>query len=216
MSGPQLDHVVLATRSRADADTAIGDLGLTAGSRRALPGTGLSNVVVAVGSQLLEIHHPDGSEVTPDAPPYGRIEQRVLADRPDAFAAPVAWVLRLPTETALRETAERLGYPVVEIPAEPPNNAGHLLTGLGANLDRPWLPIFMHWVAPPHVPPRLADATGEPPAGHLELEISAPEDALREWCPDLPDAVSVQPGRDGPLRVRIVLDDGTTHVLGGP
>jgi len=41
-TGPVLDHVVLAARDRDDVDTHLAALELTAGSSRAIPGTGLS------------------------------------------------------------------------------------------------------------------------------------------------------------------------------
>ncbi|MGC7102875.1 hypothetical protein ACPZ19_50125 [Amycolatopsis lurida] len=114
-TGPVLDHIVLAARRRKDIDAQLAELGLTPGSERAIPGTGLSNVVVAVGSQLLEIHYPDGTPVAEGAPPYARIQQQALAATPDTALVPVAWVVRYRTEGRLREVSTRVGYPVIEI-----------------------------------------------------------------------------------------------------
>jgi hypothetical protein len=203
-TGPELDHIVIAARRREDIDTQLTELGLTAGSGRAIPGTGLSNVVVAVGSQLLEIHYPDGSPIAEDTPPYARIQREALAANPDVALLPVAWLVRFRTEELLREASARVGYPVVAVPAEPPNNAAHLLGALGAAFDRPWLPAFIHWTRPPHLPPTLADDHGRVPnEGRLGLDVSAPDNALADWCGSAPSGVRLETGGAGPLRAWI-------------
>lgn len=203
-TGPVLDHVVLAARRREDIDTHLIELGLTAGSSRAIPGTGLSNVVVAVGSQLLEFHHPDGSPVAEGAPPYARVQRETLAAHPDASLVPVAWIVRYGTEAELREASARVGHPVIEVPAEPPNNAPYLLGGFGAAFERPWLPAFLHWSQPPHLPPTLAEDHGRTAQeGRLGLDVSAPDDAIVQWCGSVPADVRVEAGTAGLLRVWI-------------
>lgn len=216
MSGPVLDHVVLAARSRSDIDSQLAEIGLRPGSARAIPGAGLSNVVVAVGTQLLELHHPDGSAVAEDAPPYLRVQQEALEAHPDAAVVPVAWVVRFDTDEGLRTVSEAAGYPVLEIPAEPPNNAPYLMGGFGAAFERPWLPMFIHWPTPPHVPPRLVADRDRTPTGRLGLDVSGPEVELRDWCGGVPSGVRIEAGHAGPLRVRIHGEGAESHVIGLP
>ncbi|MDY7105155.1 MAG: hypothetical protein S0880_28550 [Actinomycetota bacterium] len=215
--GPALDHVVLAARSRADIDAQLAAMGLEAGSSRSIPGAGLSNVVVAVGTQLLELHHPDDTPIAAAAPPYARIQQEALRAHPDVALVPVAWLVRFETEPQLREASARAGYPVVAVPAEPPNDAPHLLGGLGAAFDRPWLRAFIHWSRPPHLPPTLvADHDRGPNDGHLGLDVSGPADEIATWCGTLPPDVTVEAGDAGPLRVRIHRADADPAIIGIP
>lgn len=214
---PVLDHVVLAARSRADIDRQLTALGLTAGSGRAIPGTGLSNVVVAVGTQLLELHHPDGTPVEAGGPPYARVQQEALSAHPDTPLVPVAWLVRFATEELLRAVSARAGYPVAAIPPEPPNDAPYLLGGFGAAFERPWLPAFIHWSRPPHLPPALvADHDRGPNDGRLGLDVSGPEDELGDWCGAIPADVTVEAGRAGPLRVRIHRTGADAATIGLP
>lgn len=214
-SEPVLDHVVLAARRHEDIDDQLAELGLTAGSGRVIPGAGLSNVVVAIGSQLLEIHYPDGSPVAEGAPPYASLQRKALAANPGTTLAPVAWVVRYGTEDALRAASERAGYPVVAVPAEPPNNAPYLMGAFGAAFDRPWLPMFIHWTNAPHVPPTLADDHGRKPnAGWLGLDVSAPDDAILGWCGGEPAGVRVESGNAGPLRVWLHRDGAEPKAIG--
>ena len=181
-----LDHVVLAARRREDIDEPLAALGLVPGSARSIPGTGPSNVVVAVGTQLLELHYPDASPVDEGSPPYAHIQRQVLDTHLDTALVPVAWVVRFGSEGRLRAAGRRVGYPVIDAPPEPPNGAPYLLGGLGAAFERPWLPAFIHWPHPPHLPPRLVgDAASEPVEGKLGLDVSGPE----------------EPGRRGPRLV---------------
>lgn len=200
---PALDHVVVAARDRTSIEKLLSEAGLTAGSSRVIPGAGLSNIVVAVGTQLLEFHHPDGNEAAPGAPPFAQIQATVLAAHPEVDLIPVAWLIRFPTADLLRAASARVQCPVAEVPAEPPNNAAHLLGALGPAFTRPWLPAFLHWLDAPHVPPRLADDHDGPVAGQIGLEVSGPEDELRDWCGGWPDGVSALPGRAGPQRVSV-------------
>ncbi|MDT0269022.1 VOC family protein [Streptomyces sp. DSM 44915] len=214
---PVLDHVVLAARDRAAIEEALAALGLRAGSGRAIPGAGLSNVMVAVGSQLLELHYPDGSPVAEGAPPYAQAQRAALAAHPDVPLVPVAWVVRYPSEAELRAASARVGYPVVEVPAEPPNEAPHLLGGLGAAFERPWLPALIHWSAAPHLPPTLVEDRGRGPnEGRLTLDVSGPADELRAWCGALPRRVEIGAGTAGPLRAWLRRPDGTSAALGLP
>jgi Glyoxalase-like domain len=200
--GPALDHVVLAARSRDDIDEQLAELGLSVGSGRAIPGAGLSNVVVAVGTQLLELHYPDGSPVDEGGPPFAQVQQVALRANPDSALVPVAWLVRYATEDLLREASTRVGYPVMEIPPEPPNNAPYLLGGFGAAFERPWLPALIYWTRSPHLPPPLVDDLDSGPnEGWLSLDVSAPDNDVREWCGSIPSGVDLEAGLGGPLRV---------------
>ncbi|MFI1023315.1 VOC family protein [Streptomyces olivaceus] len=212
-SVPVLDHVVLAARSLDAIDDALAELGLTAGSGRAIPGSGLSNRMVAVGTQLLELHYPDGTPVAEDGPPYALTQRRALQAHPELTLVPVAFVVRYPTEDSLRAASEQAGYPVLEMPPEPPNGGAYLLGGLGAGFERPWLPAFIHWAQSPHLPPALVDDHDRGPnEGRLTLDVSGPPDELRAWCGSAPEGVTVEEGVAGPLRVWIHRSEGTQAV----
>jgi hypothetical protein len=215
--GPVLDHVVLAARRRDDIDRELTALGLRAGSSRSIPGAGLSNIVVAIGTQLLEFHYPDGTPVQAGGPPYARVQQEALSAHPDTALIPVAWLVRYETEDLLRTVSARAGYPVAAIPPEPPNEAPYLLGGFGAAFERPWLPAFIHWSRPPHLPPTLvADHDRGSNDGWLGLDVSGPADELRAWCGAIPPTVNVEAGRAGPLRVRIHRADAEPATVGLP
>ncbi len=213
--GPVLDHVVLAARSRDDIDARLAELGLTAGSSRTIPGAGLANVVVAVGTQLLELHYPDGSPIEEGGPPYARVQREVLRAHPDVPLVPVAWLVRFESEDLLRAASVRAGYPVLAMPPEPPNDAPYLLGGLGAAFERPWLPAFIHWSFPPHLPPPLVDdRTRGPNEGWLTLDVAGPEAELHEWCGAPPEHVDVVAGHAGPLRVWVHTPDTEARAIG--
>ncbi|MEJ3653298.1 hypothetical protein WEH80_18805 [Actinomycetes bacterium KLBMP 9759] len=212
-----LDHIVLATRSRDDVDSLLTELGLAAGSGRSIPGAGLSNVVVAVGTQLLEFHYPDGGTIDEGSPPFARVQREALTAHPDVAAIPVAWLVRYPTEDLLRRASARVALPVIEVPAEPPNDAPYLLGGFGAAFERPWLPAFIHWPRFPHVPPPLVgDRDRGPNEGWLGLDVSGPEDELRAWCGSIPRGVTIEAGNAGPLRARIHHADTGSRTIGLP
>lgn len=212
-----LDHVVLAARSRDDIDEQLADVGLRAGSSRSIPGAGLANVVVAVGTQLLELHYPDGSPIADGGPPYARVQREALDANPATALVPVAWIVRYETEDLLREAGTRVGYPVLEIPPEPPNNAPYLLGGLGAAFERPWLPAFIHWSRSPHLPPTLVgDHDTGPNEGWLSLDVSGPEHELRDWCGSIPSGVNLEEGHAGPLRVWVHRTHDEPKAIGLP
>lgn len=140
-----------------------------------------------------------------------------LAAHPDTTLLPVAWLVRYGTEDLLREASTQVGRPVMEMPAEPPNNAPYLLGAFGTAFDRPWLPMFIHWTRPPHLPPTLADDHGRAPnEGWLELDVSAPDDAVADWCGTVPAGVRLEAGSAGPLRVWIHHADAEPRAVGLP
>ena len=215
--GPVLDHVVLAARSRADIDAQLAELGLAAGSGRSIPGAGLANVVVAVGTQLLEAHYPDGTPVEEGGPPYARTQRETLEAHPDVTMIPVAWVVRFESEHLLRAASDRAGYPTIAVPSEPPNNGPYLLGGFGAAFERPWLPAFIHWSRPPHLPPPLVkDRVRGPNQGWLTLDVAGPEAELHEWCGSVPGRVRVEAGQAGPLRVWVHAPHRAARAVGLP
>ncbi|MGW3974479.1 VOC family protein [Streptomyces ardesiacus] len=212
-SVPALDHVVLAARSLDDIDAALAGLGLTAGSGRAIPGAGPSNRMVPVGTRLLELHYPEGTPVANDGPPCALAQRHALQAHPELTLVPVAFVVRYPAEDSLRAPSGQAGYPVPEMPPEPPNGGAYLLGGLGAGFERPWLPALIHWTQPPHLPPTLVDDHDRGPnEGRLTLDASGPPDELPAWRGSVPEGVTVEEGGAGPLRVWIHPSEGAQAV----
>lgn len=188
-----LDHVVLAARRREDIDEPLAALGLVPGSARSIPGTGPSNVVVAVGTQLLELHYPDASPVDEGSPPYARIQRQVLDAHPDTALIPVAWVVRFGS--------------VTDVPPEPPNGAPYLLGGLGGRIRRT---CPRGWSAT-----RRANRS-KGSLGSMSPARKNPEEEVRDWCEGMPADVRFESGRTGPLRVRVDRPEIQPAALGLP
>ncbi|MCW6003362.1 VOC family protein [Micromonospora sp. CPCC 205371] len=79
----EIDHVVLAARSKSDAEHALREAGLGVARGRNIPGFGLSNLVVPLGQSLLEVQYPNGEQPAPGAPPLVELDYKAFAAHPD-------------------------------------------------------------------------------------------------------------------------------------
>lgn len=212
-----LDHVVLAARSRADAEAELRRVGLGVARGRELPGLGLSNLVVPLGTALLEVHYPNGRSPAADAPPLLAIDRAALDAAPTAPLVPVAWIVAYEDEARLRSLAAAHDAPVLEAPDEGPGFPPYVLAGFGATFDRPWLPALIHWPVPAaERPAALTAPHRRRPTWVVGLDVAGPRDDITRWCGGLPDGVRCHPGRTGPRAVEIGFGDGATATLGVP
>ncbi|THV34688.1 LysR substrate-binding domain-containing protein [Glycomyces buryatensis] len=210
----EIDHVVLAARSSADAERVLGEAGLGVARGRVMPGLGLSNLVVPLRSdQILEIHYPNGEEAAPDAPPLLRFELEAFEANPDAAMVAMAWLVAFEDELRLREVAAANEMSVVDVPAEGPGFPPYVLAGFGANFERRYLPCPIHW--PEGMPP-LDAAHRRRPTGITRIDVSGPAEEIETWCGGEPNGLRTFPGTVGPLRVEIGFEAGGPVVLGLP
>jgi hypothetical protein len=207
----EIDHVVLAARTKADAEQVLSHAGLGIARGRAIQGLGLSNLVVPLGQGLLEIHYPNGEPLAPGSPPLLDFDTEALAAHPSAPLIPMAWLVLVEDERRLRELAATNDMPVLEVPAEGPDFPPYTLAGFGANFDRRWLPCLIHW---PEGPPALSAAHRHQPVGITRIDVAGPADDIRRWCGETPRRLNAVRGTAGPLRVEIGFVDGTTLTLG--
>jgi hypothetical protein len=204
-----LDHVVLAARSRSAAERSLERAGLGVARGRELPGLGLSNLVVPLGSALLEVHYPDGRTPAPDTPPLLDIDRDALAAAPAAPLVPVAWIVAYEDRARLLALAELHDAPVLDAPDEGPGFPPYVLAGFGATYDRPWLPALIHWPVP-HAerPAALPAPHRRRPTGISRLDVAGPVDDIRRWCGGWPAGVHAVDGTDGPRSVEVGFADG--------
>lgn len=208
----EIDHVVLAARTKADAEEVLSQAGLGIARGRTIPGLGLSNLVVPLRpGQLLEILHPNGEQPVPGAPPLLEFNTEALAAHPSAALVPMAWLVLLEDELRLRELAATNDLSVQEVPADGPGYPPYTLAGFGANFDRRWLPCLIHW---PEGSPPLAAEHRRRPVGITRLDVAGSADDVRRWCGGMPRGVRVVPGTAGPLQVEIGFADGAALTLG--
>ncbi|MGK5692893.1 VOC family protein [Streptomyces sp. URMC 128] len=126
----EIDHVVLAARSRADAEQVLNQAGLGIARGRTIPGLGLSNLVVPLGQGLLEIHYPNGEPPAPGAPPLLELDRKALAAHPSEPLVPMAWLVLIEDASRLRDLAAANDAPVSEAPSEGPGFPPYTLAGL--------------------------------------------------------------------------------------
>ncbi|WP_037265696.1 VOC family protein [Kibdelosporangium aridum] len=208
----EIDHVVLAARSKADAEKELKRAGLGIARGRVIPGLGLSNLVVPLRrGQCLEVHYPNGESPAPGAPPLLQFDMEALDTHPSAAMVPMAWLVVIEDESRLRDLAAAGDEPVHEVPAEDPGYPSYLLAGFGANFDRRWLPVLIHW---PEGTAALSAAHQRQPVGIARIEVAGPAEDIQRWCGGEPHGLRTLPGSAGPLRVVIGFADGTTHTLG--
>lgn len=207
----EIDHVVLAARTKADAERALSRAGLGIARGRTIPGLGLSNLVVPLGQGLLEVHYPNGEPPAPGSPPLLDFDREALVANPSAPLVPMAWLVLMEDERRLRELAAANDMSVLEVPAEGPGFPPYTLAGFGANFDRRWLPCLIHWS---EGPPALSASHRHQPVGITRIDVAGPADDIRRWCGGAPRGLNAVPGTSGPLRVEIGYVDGTTLTLG--
>jgi hypothetical protein len=208
----EIDHVVLAARTKADAEQVLSWAGLGVARGRIIPGLGLSNLVVPLRrGQLLEIHYPNGETPAPDAPPLLKLDKDALAAHPSQPLVPMAWLVAIEDEQRLRKLAATNKMSVVEAPAEGPGFPPYTLAGFGANFDRRFLPCLIHW---PEGHPALSAAHRRQPVGITGIDVAGPADAIEGWCGGKPNGMHAVPGTAGPLRVQVGFADGAPLTLG--
>lgn len=208
----EIDHVVLAARTKADAEKVLGWAGLGVARGRTIPGLGLSNLVVPLRhGQLLEIHYPNGEVPAPGAPPLLEFDKEALAAHPSQPLVPMAWLVAVEEEQRLHELATTNEMSVVEVPAEGPGFPPYTLAGFGANFDRRWLPCVIHW---PDGPTTLTAAHRRQPLGITRIDVAGPADGIEGWCGGRPNGLRAMPGTAGPLRVEVDFVDGAPVMLG--
>lgn len=208
----EIDHVVLAVRSRAEAEQELERAGLGVAGGRTIPGMGLSNLIVPLNSnQFLEIHYPNGESPAPGAPPLLEFDQQAFATHSSVPVIPMAWLVRISEVAILQDLAAANGEAVIEVPSEGPGLPSYSLVGFGANFARRWLPALIYW--PGGLPP-LSAAHKRRPSGIIEIEVAGPKDEIRQWCGGVPRSLKTLPGTEGPQRVTIGFADGSTHIFG--
>jgi glyoxalase-like protein len=180
MSGPVVDHLLVATTDLDAAAAAAGRLGLPVSAGGRHPGWGTANRIVPLGEAYLELIAVVAPAETP-ASPFGRW---VAASRP----GPMGWAVRVEDIDA---TATRLGLDLVPGSRAAPD--GRRLRWRTAGVERaaaePSLPFFIAWEPGAPFP-------GEGGAG-LEVErIELRGDAgrLAEWIGEADLPVVVRPG----------------------
>jgi hypothetical protein len=207
----EIDHVVLAARSRADAEQVLNQAGLGIARGRTIPGLGLSNLVVPLGQGLLEIHYPNGEPPAPGAPPLLELDRRALAAHPSEALVPMAWLVLIEDASRLRDLAAANDAPVSEAPSEGPGFPPYTLAGFPATIGRPWLPSLIHW---PEGLPILSAPHRRQPRGITRIDVAGPAGDIHGWCGGQPRVLRTVPGTAGPLRVEIGFLDGGTITLG--
>ncbi len=208
----EIDHVVLATRSKEEAEEALDRAGLGVARGRVIPGLGLSNLVVPLRhGQLLEVHYPNGENPAPGAPPLLRFDMEALDAHPSQTLIPVAWLVAVEEEGRLRELAARHEMSLIEAPAEGPGFPPYLLAGFGQNFERRFLPCLIHW--PEGFPPLEAEHRREP-VGITGIDVAGPAEVIEDWCGTKPEGLRTVPGTTGPLRVEVGFVGGESVTLG--
>ena len=208
----EIDHVVLAARTRADAEQVLDRAGLGVARGRNIPGLGVSNLVVPLRhGQLLEIHYPNGEDPSPDAPPLLSFDKEALAAHPSEPLVPMAWLVAIEDEQRLRTVAATNEMSVVEAPAEGPGFPPYVLAGFGANFDRRFLPCLIHW---PEGFTVLSASHRRQPSGITRIDVAGPAAVIEDWCGGMPNGLRTVPGTAGPLRVEVGFVHGPPLILG--
>lgn len=207
----ELDHVVLAARTKADAEQVLSQAGLGVARSRAIPGLGLSNLIVPLGRGFLEIHYPNGEPAMPDAPPLLELDSKALTAHPSEPLVPMAWLVLVEDETRLRDLASANNAPVFQAASDGPGYPPYTLAGFPATIGRPWLPSLIHW---PEGLPALDAPHRRQPVGITRIDVAGPIEDIQRWCGGKPRGLHAVPGTAGPLRVEISFVDGVACTLG--
>lgn len=208
----EIDHVVLASRTRADAEQALNRAGLSVARGRVIPGSGLSNLVVPLRpGQLLEIHYPNGESPAAGAPPLLKFDTEALALHPSELLVPMAWLVVVHDEQRLRALAARHEMSLLEVPAEGPSFPAYSLAGFGANFERRYLPCLIHW---PDGQPALSAQHRRQPVDIARIDVAGPAAIIEDWCGGEVGGLRALHGTTGPLRVEVGFEDGSPHTFG--
>jgi hypothetical protein len=180
VSGPVVDHLLVATADLDGAAAAVGRLGLEVGAGGRHPGWGTANRIAPLGEAYLEL--------------IGVVEPAETASSPfGAWVAasppgPMGWAVRAGD---LDATARRLGLGIV--PGSRATPDGRTLRWRTAGVERvaaePALPFFIEWEPGAPFP-------GQGGAGVAIERIELRGDAARlgEWLGESDLPVSVRPG----------------------
>ena len=208
----EIDHVVLAARSRTEAERELDRAGLGVARGRTIPSLGLSNLIVPLNSrQFLEIHYPNGEPPAPGAPPLLDFDQQALTAHPSAPLIPMAWLVQINQAARLHELAAANGEAVMEVASEGPDLPSYSLVGFGANFTRRWLPALIYW---PEGVPSLSAAHKRRSTGIIQIDVAGPKDEIHKWCGGIPRGLQTLAGTDGPQRVEVGFADGSTYTFG--
>ncbi|MGP3955752.1 VOC family protein [Nonomuraea sp. 3N208] len=210
----EIDHVVLAARSREQAEQVLSAHGLAVARGRVIPGFGVSNLVVPLGRSSLEIHYPNCEVPDSTLPPIAAAQARALDRYPEPLV-PVAWLVGFEDVESLHRLASQNNLTISDVPEEGPGYPAYTLAGFGPNMIRRWLPALIHWPVPHEERPHALTAPHtRQPTGIVGLDIAGSQKDVEQWCGGLPAGVRVVEGDAGPLRVSIGFDDGASITLG--
>ena len=208
----EIDHVVLAARSRAEAEGELDRAGLGVARGRTIPGLGLSNLIVPLNdTQSLEIHYPNGESPAPVAPPLLEFDQQAFAAHPSVPLIPMAWLVQIDQAARLDELAAANGETVMEVASEGPGLPSYSLVGFGANFTRRYLPALIYWH---EGVPSLSAAHKRRPTGINQIDVAGPKDEIHKWCGGIPRGLQTLTGTGGPHRVEVGFADGSTCTFG--
>jgi hypothetical protein len=180
VSGPAVDHLLVATTDLDAAAAAAGRLGLEAVAGGRHPGWGTANRIVPLGDAYLELI----AVVEPAEAPSSPFGRWVAASPP----GPMGWAVRVED---IEAAAERLGLDLVPGSRAAPD--GRRLAWRTAGVERsaaePALPFFIAWEPGGPFP-------GEGGRGiEVErIELRGDAGRLAEWIGDADLPVAVRPG----------------------
>jgi hypothetical protein len=143
----EIDHVVLAARSREQAEQVLSAHGLAVARGRVIPGFGVSNLVVPLGRSSLEIHYPNSEVPDSTLPPIAAAQAKALDRYPEPLV-PVAWLVGFEDVESLHRLASQNNLTISDVPEEGPGYPAYTLAGFGPNMIRRWLPALIHWPVP--------------------------------------------------------------------
>ena len=204
-----IDHMVLAVSDLDRAGERVHrDLGLASVPGGVHPRWGTRNRIVPLGDSYIELI----AVVDPEVGSSTSLGRALLATSDDGRDR---WFAACLSDTALEETARRLGLQVEAGSRRRPD--GIELRWSGAGIDDEargaWLPFFIAWDVPADLHPgRTAIRHEVDVAGITSVEIAGDPVRLREWLGPEGDGLPFDVS-DGDPQIRAVdlsLRDGTT------
>jgi Glyoxalase-like domain len=180
VTGPVVDHLLVATADLNAAAAAVERRGLPVAAGGRHPGWGTANRIVPLGDAYLELI----GVVEPSETASSAFGAWVAASPP----GPMGWAVRVGD---LDATAARLGLGI--LPGSRATPDGRTLRWRTAGVDRaaaePMLPFFIEWE--PGVPFPGAGATG---VAVERIELRGDAARLEEWLGEAELPVTVRPG----------------------